>query len=376
MNTQISNISKTEYPMVTVDLDKLYNNTSIVVNNCHKSGINVAGIIKGCNGIPEVGRIMMDAGCSQLGTSRMDQIIDLKNSGMNDVEFLLVRIPMLSEAEEVAMYADISLESEISVIEAINSACAKLKKRHGVILMADLGDLREGFWDKEELVKTAVYIENNLEYIELKGVGTNLGCYGSIKPDQDKMQELVNIAASIESKINRTLEIISGGATSSYPLVLTNTMPKRINHLRIGEGIILAYDLKEIWGLDMDAMNQDIFTLKAEVIEVKDKPTHPVGEIFIDCFGQKPEYEDRGIRKRALLAMGKMDFALNDKIFPRLDGIEVIGSSSDHCILDVENCIQNISVGDILEFDLSYPSLMYLTGNKYVTIRIIPRKQL
>ena len=282
-----------------------------------------------------------------------------------------MRIPMISEAEEVAYYADMSLQSEVKVLEAINDACEKFGKKHSVILMADLGDLREGFWDKEEMVKVAAYVERDLKNIELKGVGTNLGCYGSIKPTIDKMEELIHVAEMVESEIGRKLEIISGGATSSYPIVLDGLMPQRINHLRMGEGIILAYDLKEIWGLNMDDMYQDVFSLKAEVIEIKKKPSHPVGEIFIDCFGRKPTYEDRGMRKRALLATGKLDYTLSDKIFPRTKGIEVIGDSSDHCILDIEDCEENLQVGDVLEFDLSYPSLMYLSNSRYINIEII-----
>ncbi len=363
--------AKTPYPLVTVDTEKLAHNTGVVTDRCRSCGINVAGVIKGCNGIPQVARTMLESGCSQIGTSRMDQIIELKNCGLDDAEFLLVRIPMMSEAEEVALYADLSLESDVSVIKAIDEACGKFGKTHGVILMADLGDLREGFWSRDELVAAAVFIERSLDNIVLRGVGTNLGCYGSIKPDTEKMLDLIEIAEAVETSIGRKLDIISGGATSSYPLVMEGAMPERINHLRIGEGILLAYDLKEIWGLDMDDMYQDVFTLSAEVIEVRDKPTHPVGEIFIDCFGRQPEYEDRGIRKRALVAIGKLDFALNDKIFPRLPGAEVIGSSSDHCILDIEDCRSDIAVGDIIEFDLSYPSLMYLTGSRYTTIRTI-----
>ena len=363
--------AKTPYPLVTVDTEKLAHNTGVVTDRCRSCGIDVAGVIKGCNGIPQVARTMLESGCSQIGTSRMDQIIELKNCGLDDAEFLLVRIPMMSEAEEVALYADLSLESDVSVIKAIDEACGKFGKTHGVILMADLGDLREGFWSRDELVAAAVFIERSLDNIVLRGVGTNLGCYGSIKPDTEKMLDLIEIAEAVETSIGRKLDIISGGATSSYPLVMEGAMPERINHLRIGEGILLAYDLKEIWGLDMDDMYQDVFTLSAEVIEVRDKPTHPVGEIFIDCFGRQPEYEDRGIRKRALVAIGKLDFALNDKIFPRLPGAEVIGSSSDHCILDIEDCRSDIAVGDIIEFDLSYPSLMYLTGSRYTTIRTI-----
>ena len=264
-----------------------------------------------------------------------------------------------------------SLNSEIEVIRAIDRACEKFGRTHGIILMADLGDLREGYWDNDELVETAVYIENELKNVKLTGVGTNLGCYGSIKPTVDKMNELADIACRIEEKIGRELDIVSGGATSSYPLVLDKVMPAKINHLRMGEGIILAYDLQEIWGLDMSRLSQEVFTFKAEVIEVKNKPTHPVGEIFIDGFGRMPEYEDRGIRKRALLATGKLDYALNDKIFPKMKGIELIGASSDHAILDIEDCKEEIKLGDIIEFNVSYPSLMYLTNSRYINIEII-----
>lgn len=360
-------VNKTPYPLLTVDTQKLQHNVKIVADNCRKCGIQIAGVIKGFNGIPDAAEAFIKAGCKQLATSRMDQIIELKEKGLN-AQFLLVRVPMISESEEVAYYADLSLQSEIKVLEAVNEACEKFGKKHGVILMADLGDLREGFWDKDEMVEAAAYVEENLKNLELKGVGTNLGCYGSIKPTIDKMEDLIAVAERIEGKIGRKLEIISGGATSSYPIVLDGKMPERINHLRIGEGIILAYDLKEIWGLNMDDMYQDVFSLKAEVIEIKDKPTHPVGEIFIDCFGMQPTYEDRGVRKRALLATGKLDYALSDKIFPRTEGVEVIGDSSDHCILDIEDCQEKMCVGDVLEFDLSYPSLMYLSNNRYVNI--------
>ncbi|MBR3788144.1 MAG: alanine racemase, partial [Firmicutes bacterium] len=186
-------INKTPYPVLSVDTQKLRHNVEIAVKNCDAAGIQVAGVIKGFNGIPEAAQAFIDGGCSQLATSRMDQIIELKEMGV-EAEFLLVRIPMISEAEEVAYYADLSLQSEIKVLEAVNKACEKFGKKHGVILMADLGDLREGFWDKEEMVKAAVYVETQLKNIDLKGIGVNLGCYGSIKPTVDKMEDLIAIA--------------------------------------------------------------------------------------------------------------------------------------------------------------------------------------
>lgn len=121
----------------------------------------------------------------------------------------------------------------------------------------------------------------------------------------------------------------------------------------------------------MDEMHQDAFKYSAKVIEVKDKPTLPQGETIVDGFGRKPEYEDRGIRKRAILATGKLDYAIENKIFPKTKNVEIIGSSSDHTIIDINDVTSSIKVGDILEFDLSYPALMYLTNSRYVTTKFV-----
>jgi len=79
-------------------------------------------------------------------------------------------------------------------------------------------------------------------------------------------------------------------------------------------------------------------------------------------------YEDRGIRKRALLGMGKVDVAFPDMIYPRDKGIEVIGASSDHLILDVEDADRELKVGDIVEFDLCYATIVYVTNAPNVRI--------
>ena len=217
-------------------------------------------------------------------------------------------------------------------------------------------------------VDVAVEVENNIPNLSLGGVGTNLGCYGSIEATADKLQELVDIAERIEAKIGRELEYISGGATTSLPRIFDNDMPERVNLLRVGEGILLARDLDVFFGYDMSDMHQDVYTLKAEVIEVKTKPSHPVGSITIDAFGHKPVYVDRGMRKRALLGIGKVDYGSIDEIFPKDKGVEVIGASSDHTILDIEDAERDIKVGDVLSFGINYASIVYLTNCRNVQI--------
>ena len=140
---------------------------------------------------------------------------------------------------------------------------------------------------------------------------------------------LIIATMDIEEKIGRELEFVAGGSTTSYPRVLEKNLPRRINLLRIGEAMLLARDLQDFWGCDMSDMHRDVFTLQAEVIEAREKPTYPVGKIMYDAFERKPEFEDRGIRKRALIALGRADFAFPDMLIPRDKHIQILGASSD-----------------------------------------------
>ena len=358
------------YPRVEINLAHLQHNVSKVVEKCGSFGIQVAGVIKGATGIPEVARAFDKGGAAFIASSRLEQLEDAINAGI-EKPMMLIRIPMLSEVKDVIRLADISLNSEFEVIKALNDEARAQGKLHKVILMADLGDLREGFWDKDEMIKVAEYIENKMINIQLVGIGTNVGCYGTISPTVEKLEELVELAEKIEERLGRQLEYISGGATSSLMRVWDKNIPKRINMLRVGEGILLARDLDVFYGYDMSDLYQDIFRLKAEVIEVKDKPSYPVGTIAIDAFGHTPTYVDRGIRRRALLAMGKVDYGDPAELLPMDKGIEVLGASSDHTIIDVEDAERDYKVGDIMTFDICYATVVYLTNCRNVHIAFV-----
>ncbi len=359
------------YPQLEVDLSILRSNARQVITHCQQQGIRVCGVVKGVDGLPEVARAMRLCGAEELGTSRLEQVERCRAAGVGG-PWLLIRIPGLSELPDVVRLCETSLQSERVTLDALEEECVLQGKTHRVIVMADLGDLREGFWDKDEMVDVCVHVERELPHVELAGVGVNLTCYGSTKPTPEKMQALLDIAARIEKRIGRKLEIISGGATSSYTLVHWGTMPAGINHLRIGENILLGKDLQVNWGIqDMDYLRMDGFTLRAEVVEVREKPTYPIGEFAIDAFGRKPVYVDRGIRRRAILALGRADVGELESLIPREAGLTVIGGSSDHCIVDVEDCPRRLEVGDIVEFSLCYSHLLYATSRSDITIQFV-----
>lgn len=362
-----------QYPQLEFDLALLRSNADAVISRCRGMGIRVCGVVKGVDGLPEAARVLRAAGAAELGTSRLEQVAKCRAAGVPG-PWLLIRIPGLTELPDVVALCETSLQSEWPTLLALEEECLRQNKTHRVIVMTDLGDLREGFWDKKELVDVCERVERDLPHVQLAGIGVNLTCYGSTKPTPEKMNELVGLARQVEQRIGRKLEIVSGGATSSFTLVHWGTMPAGVNHLRIGEAILLGKDLQVDWGIrDMDYLRMDALTLRAEVVEVKDKPTYPIGEFAIDAFGRKPVYEDRGIRRRAILALGRADVGELESLIPREPGLTVIGGSSDHCIVDVEDCPRRLQVGDIVEFSLCYSHMLYATARS--DMRIIFKNQ-
>ena len=85
----------------------------------------------------------------------------------------------------------------------------------------------------------------------------------------------------------------------------------------------------------------------------------------MDAFGQKPYYEDRGIMKRAIIAVGKQDTDLGS-MTPTDPQIEIMGGSSDHTILDVTHCDRDYKVGDVVTFELGYGGMLKVATSPYV----------
>lgn len=356
-----------KYPALFHDRAKLVNNMKKLSSKCGEQGIEIAGIIKATNGTVAAAEDFVAGGAKLIGSSRLDQLKRAKESGIK-VPLLLIRIPMLSEISEMVDFVDISLNSEMVVLEAINKVALEKGTTHKVILMADLGDLREGFFDLDELVETAVKIENEMRGLVLAGIGTNLGCYGSVIPTEDKMVALAELADRVEAKIGRGLEYVSGGATTSLLGVYHGYMPEKINMLRLGAGPLIGplEDVRLCYNLEaMDELDTP-FVLKAEVIELKMKASYPQGELGVDAAGKKREYVDKGMRKRALLAIGRADYGDIDDLVPEMKGTSVIGASGDHTIIDVEDASEDVKIGDIMTFKLKYSALLNLAESEDV----------
>ncbi len=348
------------YPQLEINLNKFKRNAEVLAKKCSEKGIDAGAVTKVYCAFPEVAEVMADAGIKFLADSRIQNLKKLQHIHLPKV---LLRIPMLSEIEDLVKYVDISLNSELEVIKKINEEAGKIGKKQKIALMADLGDLREGYFKEEELFEVAEKVLK-LENIELVGIGTNLTCYGAVIPSKDNLGRLVSLGEEIEKRFDIKLSFISGGNSSSLYLLDKDEMPKGITNLRLGEAIALGRETA--YGEIIEGTYQDAFTLICEIVELKEKPSIPIGEIGVDAFGNKPYYEDRGIRKRAIIGIGKQDINIAG-IAPIDPKIDILGASSDHLILDVTESDKNYKVGDTIEFSLEYGGLMAASTSEYVS---------
>jgi len=353
------------YPVITINKAKLEHNARRLADLCSKQGMRLVGVAKGVCAHPAVVEAMLAGGAAAIGDSRIDNLKRLRRHGYKG-ETILLRAPGPSQCQEAVMYADASLNSETSIVRLLGEAAIRAGKVHNVILMVDLGDLREGVMPEQAADAAAEF--DRIPGIRLLGIGTNMACYGGVIPTREKMELLLQVKDQVEQRIGRPLERVSGGTSANIQLVLDGEMPHGITELRVGEGILLGTEAVE--RRPIPGCVRDAFLIKAEVIEVKTKPSKPMGKIGQDAFGNVPVFEDRGLRRRAIVSIGQQDIDLSS-LFPRDKGVEILGASSDHLICDVEEAERPVNVGDILEFGLAYGTLLKAFTSPFVTKEVL-----
>ncbi|MHC4831470.1 MAG: alanine racemase, partial [Planctomycetota bacterium] len=259
-------------PRLEIDLDKIRDNARTLVARLGDRGISVTGITKASLGSPEIAVAFLQAGVAGLGDSRVENIEAMRRAGI-DASITLIRAPMLSQVDRVVAHADVSFNTELEVIRALSRAAQAAHRTHQIVLMVELGDLREGLMP-DELVDT-VRATLRLPSIQVLGIGTNLACRSGVSPDARNMAELTALAESVEATFGSTLGVVSGGNSANLEWALSDGDTGRVNDLRLGESILLGRET--LHRRPLDGLHTDAITLVAEVIESKVKPSKPWG---------------------------------------------------------------------------------------------------
>lgn len=344
------------YPRLDIDCGKIYHNAQFLINQLSLKNISVTPVTKAFLGHPVIAQVLVDAGATMLADSRIENLQQMTESGIS-IPKMLIRTPMLSEVTAVIKYSDMSLNSEVEVIQRLSHVAEQQNCRHDIIVMVELGDLREGVMPNRviDFIREIISLPN----ITLKGIGANLACRYGVSPDNQNMKVLSDLADGIEATFGIGLEIISGGNSASVNWALKTGLT-RVNNLRIGEAIFLGcepLEYENIKGLHTDAIS-----LTAEVIESKIKPTLPWGNRGLNAFGEKESVQDRGSVSQAILSLGRQDICVSGLKVP--DGIKITSSTSDHLV--IESSQKPLLIGETVTFGLDYSALLSSMSSRYI----------
>jgi len=348
------------YPRLRINLSHIRNNVRVVSGLCERHGIQVTAISKVFCGDPNIAQCYVDAGIRMIGDSRVANLARMEHV---QAEKWLIRPPMLSEIGDLVRYGDTSLNSEMETIRAIAAEAGKQGRRHKIILMADLGDIREGYTDYRELLQAAQETEA-LDGVYLYGIGTNLTCFSFVQPDTEKMTTLVRLRRQVNEAIGRPVDMVSGGNSGTIDLMLQGGIAAGVDNLRLGESLLLGKERAKYTFLP--GTKRDAFILECQIVELKTKPSLPWGRIGVDSYGNKPTFIDRGDQRlKAVCALGKQDFD-PETTTPLDPGAIILGVSSDHLMLDLTESERSYRVGDAVQLQLGYFSIMRAFTSPYV----------
>tara|TARA_R110002049_G_scaffold256629_3_gene432090 strand:+ start:5454 stop:6524 length:1071 start_codon:yes stop_codon:yes gene_type:complete len=353
---------------ITLNKEKLAHNYQFLDHLFKSNNIDWGVVTKVFCGNPLFLKELLNLGVKETHDSRISNLKTIKSINP-EVQTVYIKPPAKRSIERIVKYADVSFNTELDTIQMLSDEAVKQNKVHKIIIMIEMGDLREGVMG-EELMDFYGDIFN-LPNIEITGIGTNLNCLHGVMPSPDKLVQLSLYEQLIEAKFNKKIPYVTGGTSVVIPLLLQRMLPAGINHFRVGEMLYFGNNL--FTELPVEGMHTDVIKLYAEIIELTEKPKTPTGTLAENPSGEMLEInpEDYGKKSyRAILDVGLLD--INPEFLVSVDeSIEIAGASSDMLVIDLGKSEGEYKVGDLISFDLKYMGALSLLNSDYIEKKVI-----
>ncbi len=312
--------------------DRLRQNYEVLDEMMQAEGKEWAVVSKLLCGNEAFLRVLLDLGVKEVCDSRIANLKTIKQL-KPDVQTVFIVPPGKRDIQNVVRYADISFNTESEIIRLLSEEAGRQGKTHKVVIMIELGDLREGIMG-DHLIDFYGSIFD-LPNIEVTALGSNFNCLHGVMPSQDKLIQLALYKQLIEATFNQKIPYLTGGASVVLPLLQQKQVPAMINHFRIGETLYFG---NNIWNDEpMPGMRQDVVELYAEILEITKKPKVPIGILAANPSGNEMEIDEADFGKesyRAILDVGLLDMAPK-YLLPDDQELEVIEASSDMLVIDL-----------------------------------------
>lgn len=348
--------------------NKFKHNFDYLDNLFENNGIQWSIVSKLLCGNKMLLKEIIDLGVSQICDSRVSNLKVIKNLDKS-IETIYIKPPAKRSIKSIVQCADISFNTEYYTIKLLSEEALRQNKTHKIIIMIEMGELREGVLAEEFIDFYEKVFE--LPNIEVVGIGTNLTCMYGVLPNKDKLIQLSLYEQLIEAKFNKMIPFVSGGSSVTIPLLINKSLPKGINHFRVGETLFLGSNVYD--NSNYRKMKNDVFKLFAEIIELSEKPIVPNGEMGSNVEGNEYEFKESDIGKtsyRVIIDLGLLD--VDEKhIWPVDKKIKFAGASSDMIVVDIGQNLKKYKVGDLIEFKLDYIGTLRVLSSNYIEAKII-----
>ncbi len=312
-------------------------------------------------------KILCETGIEEICDARISNLRLVKEINPA-IRTVYIKPPAKRSIKNIIKYVDVSFNTQIETIRWLSEEAQRQAKKHHVVIMVEMGDLREGVLadDLVDFYEKVFELPN----IEVVSFGTNLNCLHGVMPSQDKLIQLSLYKQLVETKFHRKIPYVTGGTSVVIPLIFNKQLPKGINHFRVGETLYFGnnlFSLKPIKG-----MKSDVFKLYAEVIEIFEKPMVPSGDLEANPSGEVFEINEEDYGKtsyRAIIDLGLLDIS-PDFLIPEAKDFEIIGASSDMIVLDLGDK-PKYKVGDLVPFRLKYMGALALMNSNYIEKKVV-----
>lgn len=353
---------------LTLDRKKLRHNYKFLDDLFKSQSIAWATVSKLLCGNEVYLKELIDCGTEEICDSRISNLAKIKELAP-EVQTVYIKPPAISHIEEIVQYADASFNTEFETIKTLSDEAVKQKKTHKIIIMIELGDLREGIMGDHLIDFYEKIFE--LPNIKISGIGSNLNCLHGVMPSEDKLIQLSLYEQLIEAKFGRKIDWVTGGTSVVIPLLMRKQLPEGINHFRVGETLFFGADLfaDEV----IEGMHDDVLKVYAEIIEITEKPRVPIGVLETNPSGETYEINEEDYGKtsqRAIIDIGLLDIS-PDFLIAEDGKLDISGASSDMLILDLEDTKKEYKVGDFIPFKLKYMGALRLLNSNYIDKEVI-----
>lgn len=352
---------------ITLNKEKLEHNYKQLDQLFKENQIEWAAVVKLLCGNELFIKQVLDLGIKEVCDSRISNLKTIKTLAP-EVQTVYIKPPAKENVKEVLKYADVTFNTEYETIKLISDTAVEMGITHKILIMIELGELREGVM-REEFVNFYQKVFN-LPNIKVTGIGSNLTCMYGVLPSEDKLLQLCLYKQLVEAKFNQVIPYISGGASVTIPLIYNKTLPNDVNHFRVGDSLFLGSNI--IHNTTFSNLNADVFKLYAQIIELNEKPYVPSGELGYNMSGEKKEFEGMEpgeIGFRAIVDIGLLDIE-DTHLFPVNKNLSIIGASSDMMVIDLKNNESQLEVGDFIEFKMDYMGVLRIMNSDYIEKKI------